>query len=118
MVFTSKIFEKHLWKSDILSKDGLSVSGTLVENESKIALKVGSLTFNRIKLEYLGDVKIPYNITKKIAKNVSCSFFSFHNFTIFFQTYTFSRILIFRLGFSVFQKSLLSEAFRSSKFSQ
>ena len=51
MVFTSKMFEKHLWKSGILSKDagrypqvffkhfasknqlpGLSVSGTLVEN--------------------------------------------------------------------------------------
>ena len=52
MVFTSKIFEKHLWKSDILSKDGghrpaqvffkhfatknqlpdLSIDGTLEEN--------------------------------------------------------------------------------------
>ena len=74
MVFTSKIFEKHLWKSDILSKDGLSVSGTLVENESKIALKVGSLTFNRIKLEYLGDVKIPYNITKKLLKTSAVQF--------------------------------------------
>ena len=38
MVFTSKMFEKHLWKSDILSKDagrwppGFCISGTLVEN--------------------------------------------------------------------------------------
>ena len=43
MVFASKMFEKHLWKSDILSKDSasknqlpdLSVNGTLVENELK-----------------------------------------------------------------------------------
>ena len=30
------MFEKHLWKSDILSKNqlpGLSISGTLLENE-------------------------------------------------------------------------------------
>ena len=53
LVFTSKMFETHLWKSDILSKDvtlpqafskhfanknqipGLYVSGTLVENGLK-----------------------------------------------------------------------------------
>ena len=35
--FTSKMFEKHLWKSDILSKDaGLE---TLVENELIISLE-------------------------------------------------------------------------------
>ena len=34
LVFTSKMFEKHLCKSDILSKDAshLSLNGTLVEN--------------------------------------------------------------------------------------
>ena len=35
--FTSKMFEKHLWKSDIFSKDaGLE---TLVENELIISLE-------------------------------------------------------------------------------
>ena len=37
LVFTSKMFEKHLWKSDIFSKDaGLE---TLVENELIISLE-------------------------------------------------------------------------------
>ena len=40
------MFEKHLWKSDILSEDasknqlpGLSVSGTLVKNGLKLAIE-------------------------------------------------------------------------------
>ena len=53
----------------------------------RIAFKVKSLTFSLI-----GNVKILYNITKKIVKSLSCFFFSFHNFTIFTQTYPFSGI--------------------------
>ena len=48
----------------------------------RIAFKVGSLTFSVI----LGNVKILYNITKEIVKNLSCFFFSFHNLTILTQT--------------------------------
>ena len=53
----------------------------------RIAFKVKSLTFSLI-----GNVKILYNITKKIVKSLSCFFFSFHSFTIFTQTYPFSGI--------------------------
>ena len=36
---------------------------------------------NRIKIRILGNVKILYKITRKSFKNLSCSFFSFHNST-------------------------------------
>ena len=63
---------------------------------SRIVFKIGSLTFSIIgpKSEYWKMLRF-FTRLPKIIKNLSCVFFSFHNFTIFTQTYPFSGIEFF-----------------------
>ena len=64
----------------------------------------------------MGNVKILYNITKKIFRSLTCSFFSSHSFTIFTQTYSVSGNEFFgQWRLYCFPKKFVIRNFLSSK---